>query len=118
MDEPLIDTEAADPELPEADEREGVAAQAREDVVPAAAQGRHQGSREMRAILVRDPNKLISVSVLSSPKLTENEVEAFSRMANVSDDVLRMIGKNRAWTKNYSVIVGLTKNPKTPWRCR
>jgi hypothetical protein len=35
-------------------------------------------------------------------------------MANVSDDVLRIIGKNRAWTKNYSVIVGLTKNPKTP----
>ena len=35
-------------------------------------------------------------------------------MANVSDDVLRIIGSNRAWTKNYSVIVGLTKNPKTP----
>jgi hypothetical protein len=35
-------------------------------------------------------------------------------MANVSDDVLRSIASNRAWTKNYSVVVGLTKNPKTP----
>jgi hypothetical protein len=61
---------------------------------------------------------LISVSVLSSPKLTENEVESFSRMANVSDEVLRMFGKNRAWTKNYSVIVGLTKKSLDPrWRC-
>lgn len=73
-----------------------------------------KGSREMRAVLVRDPNKLISASVLSSPKLTENEVEAISRMANVAEDVLRIIGSNRAWMKNYGIVVGLTKNPKTP----
>ena len=116
VDEPLIDTDtdAADPDLPEADEREGVAAKLAKMSFPQKLKAAIKGSKEMRAILVRDPNKLISVSVLSSPKLTENEVESFSRMANVSDDVLRMIGKNRAWTKNYSVIVGLTKNPKTP----
>jgi hypothetical protein len=73
-----------------------------------------KGSREMRAILVRDPNKMIAAAVLSSPKLTEQEVESIARMANVSDDVLRTIASNRAWTKNYSVVVGLTKNPKTP----
>jgi hypothetical protein len=73
-----------------------------------------KGSREMRALLIRDPNKMISASVLSSPKLTENEVEAFARMANVSEDVLRIIGSNRAWMKNYGVVVGLCKNPKTP----
>lgn len=73
-----------------------------------------KGSREMRAILVRDPNKMIAAAVLSSPKLTENEVEAIARMANVSDEVLRIIALNRAWTKNYVVVLGLTKNPKTP----
>jgi hypothetical protein len=73
-----------------------------------------KGSREMRAVLVRDPNKMIAAAVLSSPKLTEQEVESIARMANVSDDVLRTIGSNRSWTKNYSVVVGLTKNPKTP----
>jgi hypothetical protein len=73
-----------------------------------------KGSREVRAILVRDPNKMIAAAVLSSPKLTEKEVESIARMANVSDDVLRIIGSNRAWTKNYSIVVGLTRNPKTP----
>jgi len=73
-----------------------------------------KGSREMRAVLVRDPNKMISAAVMSSPKLSEQEVENISRMANVSEDVLRIIGANRAWMKNYGVVVGLTKNPKTP----
>ena len=73
-----------------------------------------KGTREMRAILIRDPNKMIAASVLSSPKLSEPEVESFARMANVSEDVLRTIGANRAWTKNYGVVVGLTRNPKTP----
>ena len=73
-----------------------------------------KGTKEERAILVRDPNKLVSAAVLSSPKLTESEVEQFAKMANVSEEVLRVIGQNRAWIKNYGVIAALTRNPKTP----
>lgn len=73
-----------------------------------------KGTRTQRAVLVRDSNKLVSAAVLSSPKLTESEVEAFAKMGNVSEDVLRVIGNNRAWTKNYTVIAALTRNPKTP----
>jgi len=73
-----------------------------------------RGSREMRTLLIRDPNKMIAAAVLSSPKLSEPEIEAFARMASISDEILRIIGSNRAWTKNYNVILGLTKNPKTP----
>ena len=73
-----------------------------------------KGTREMRAILVRDPNKMISASVLSSPKLTESEIESFARMANIPEEVLRIIGSTRAWMKNYGVVVGLTKNRRTP----
>ena len=73
-----------------------------------------KGTREVRSILIRDPNKMIAASVLSSPKLSESEVESYARMANVSEDVLRIIGQNRAWMKNYGVMLGLTKNPKTP----
>src|SRR5205823_14754974 len=43
-----------------------------------------KGSREMRAMLIRDPNKMISAAVLSSPKLTGPEIEAYSRMASLS----------------------------------
>jgi len=73
-----------------------------------------KGTREMRSILIRDPNKMIAAAVLSSPKLSESEVESFARMANVGEDVLRVIGSNRAWIKNYNVMLGLVKNPKTP----
>lgn len=73
-----------------------------------------RGTREQRAVLIRDPNRLVAAAVLSSPKLTETEVEAFARMANVSEEVLRIIGTNRSWIKNYAVVAALVKNPKTP----
>jgi len=73
-----------------------------------------KGTREQRAQLIRDPNRMVSAAVLSSPKLTEAEVESFSKMANVSEDVLRIIAMNRTWLKNYGVVLGLVKNPKTP----
>jgi hypothetical protein len=73
-----------------------------------------RGTREERAILVRDPNRLVAAAVLSSPKLTGQEVEAIAKMANVAEEVLRVIGTSRQWTKNYGVIAGLVRNPKTP----
>ena len=73
-----------------------------------------KGTREQRAQLIRDPNKLVASAVLSSPKLTDAEVEAFAKMANVSEEVLRVIGMNRTWLKNYGVVLGLVKNPKSP----
>lgn len=73
-----------------------------------------KGTKGQRAQLIRDSNKLVAAAVLSSPKLTESEVEAFAKMANVSEDTLRTIAMNRTWVKNYGVIAGLTRNPKTP----
>ena len=73
-----------------------------------------KGTREQRSQLVRDSNRMVATAVLSSPKLTDAEVETFTKMGNVSEDVLRIIGMNRNWLKNYGVIHGLVKNPKTP----
>jgi hypothetical protein len=73
-----------------------------------------KGSREQRAVLVRDPNRMIAAAVLSSPKLALTEVEAFARMANVSEDVLRTISMNRGWMRKLAVAAALVKNPKTP----
>ena len=33
-------------------------------------------------------------------------------MANVSEDVLRIIGTNRTWVKNYGVILGAGAEPE------
>lgn len=120
-DDPLIDTAPApadDAEIPEGPEGENARLSISQQVAKMGFSQRLKaavkGSREMRAMLIRDPNKMISASVLSSPKVTDNEVEAFSKMANVSEDILRIIASNRRWMKNYGVVVGLCRNPKTP----
>jgi hypothetical protein len=82
--------------------------------MPQKLKAAFKGTKEMRAILVRDPNKMICAAVMSSPKLTAQEVEVIARMASVSEDVLRMVGANRGWMKNYKIASGLTRNPNTP----
>lgn len=73
-----------------------------------------KGTREERAILIRDPNRIVTAAVLSSPKMNDTEVASIAKMQNVSEDVLRTIAKNRGWLKNYSVVLAVVKNPKTP----
>jgi hypothetical protein len=73
-----------------------------------------KGSREERAVLVRDPNRIVSTAVLGSPRLTEAEIESFSAMKNVSADILRQIGNNKDWSKRYTVVSNLVRNPRTP----
>ena len=73
-----------------------------------------KGSREERAILIRDPNKLVSVAVLSSPKMTEPEIESIAKMGSIAEEILRMIANTRAWMKRYGIVVALARNPKTP----
>jgi hypothetical protein len=115
VDEPLIDTDPAGAEEEQGDEERQSGVQALAMMTfPERLKAAMKGTREQRAILIRDPNKLIASSVLSSPKVSVPEVESFARMQNVSEDVLRIIGSNRAWLKSYGVILALTKNPKTP----
>lgn len=114
---PLIDTDpvAAVAEDEEDDAQRASDVQALTTMTfPQRLKAAMKGTREVRAVLIRDPNKLIAATVLSSPKVTLPEVETFARMQNVSDDVLRIIGTNRAWLKSYGVVLSLTRNPKTP----
>ena len=82
--------------------------------IPARLKVAMKGTREQRAVLIRDPNKIIAAAVLSSPKLSVTEVESFARMTNVSDEVLRVIGMTRGWVRKQAVAVALVRNPKTP----
>ena len=113
-DRPLVDT-AEDPGIADEEDDEGSAMQRLQQMtVPQKMSRAMKGTREERAILVRDPNKLISVAVLSSPKLTDSEVEAIAKMSSVSEEILRIISNNRNWVKNYVVVSALARNPKTP----
>jgi hypothetical protein len=115
VDAPLIDTAPDAEPVKEGEETEATALQRLQGMnVPQKVQRATKGSREERAILIRDPNKMISLAVLSSPKLTISEVEAFARAGNVSEECLRTIAMTRAWMKSYNVVTALTRNPKTP----
>jgi hypothetical protein len=114
VDEPLIDAVADDDENYDDEDRESVTQRIAKMNFTQRLKAATKGSKEMRSILIRDPNKMIASAVLSSPKLSDQEVAAFARMANVGDDVLRVIAHNRAWMKNYNVVLSLTKNPKAP----
>ncbi len=114
-EEALIDTSAKTDDVVDEKEDEKTALQRLQSMnVPQKVQRATKGSREERAILIRDPNKMISLAVLSSPKLTISEVESFARAGNVSEDCLRTIAFTRAWMKSYNVVAALTRNPKTP----
>jgi hypothetical protein len=111
----LIDTAPKTEEVDDDKDDEQTALQRLQNMnVPQKVQRATKGSREERAILIRDPNKMISLAVLSSPKLTITEVEAFARAGNVAEECLRTIAFCRAWMKNYNVVAALTRNPKTP----
>jgi hypothetical protein len=73
-----------------------------------------KGGSEARRTLIRDSNKVVQRAVLQSPRLTDQEVEAFAAMSSLTDEILRLIAKNRNFRKNYVVVRNLTNNPKTP----
>ena len=113
-DKPIIDA-APEPEIADDEDDEESAMQRLSKLsVPQKMSRATKGTREERAILIRDPNKLIAVAVLSSPKLTDSEVEAIAKMSSVSEEILRIISVNRNWMKNYVVASALARNPKTP----
>jgi hypothetical protein len=114
-DEPVVDDLAADDPESNAERRRQATVQRLAMLnVTEKVKAAMRGTREERGILIRDPNKLVSVAVLSSPKLSEQEVENFARMGSVSEESLRVIGTTRAWIKNYGIVKALCFNPKTP----
>ena len=116
-DAPIFDTgppAEEEPEVPTVEERASTVQRIAGLSVAQRMALAMKGTREERSILIRDPNKIVGVAVLSSPKLTETEVAAIARMASINDELLRMIANTRAWIKSYDVVLGLVKNAKTP----
>src|SRR5216684_3853781 len=73
-----------------------------------------KGGSEARRTLIRDNNKVVQRAVLQSPRLTDQEVEAFAAMSSLTDEILRLIASNRNFRKNYTVVRNLINNPKSP----
>jgi len=72
------------------------------------------GTREERSVLIRDTSRVVYRAVLSSPKVTESDVEGYAALKNVQQEVLRLIAMSRRFMKNYSVLKNIATNPRTP----
>ena len=121
VDKPLIDAaplEFVEDEVEQTEaDRESVMQKLSKMSFPERLKAAMKGTKEMRAILIRDPNKMISAAVLSSPKVSQAEAAVFARMASLSEDVLQAIGSNRAWMKSYAWWSAWRETQKRRWRC-
>lgn len=72
------------------------------------------GDAMTRKILIRDPKKIVSMAVLKSPRLSDNEITVFAGNKTLSEDLLSNIARNRQWTKDYATRRALVFNPKCP----
>jgi len=72
------------------------------------------GNAAARSILVRDPNRVVSMAAISSPAVSETEAKNAAQSREVSEDVLRFIGRKREWLRSYEIKRHLVNNPKTP----
>jgi hypothetical protein len=113
IDEAALAEAAAEAE-PDAAKRQTLIQRVAKMSVAERVQFAIKGGSEARRTLVRDSNKVVQRAVLQSPRLTDQEVEAFAAMTSLTDEILRLIAGNRKFRKNYSVVRNLLNNPKTP----
>jgi hypothetical protein len=74
------------------------------------------GTKTERLVLIKDANKLVQTAVLDSPKMAADEVLIHARNLSLPGEIIAKIANNREWTKNYTVLLALVENPKTPVR--
>jgi hypothetical protein len=72
------------------------------------------GNKEARALLLRDPNKLVALAAVTSPRITEGEVIVLATSRTANADVLRHIYTTREYVRNYTIKAALVRNPKVP----
>ncbi|MBI5560453.1 MAG: hypothetical protein HY883_04200 [Deltaproteobacteria bacterium] len=74
------------------------------------------GNKEAREILIKDSNKMVSFTVLGNPHITEDEIIKLTASTSTSDELLRLVVRNKEWLKSYHIRKNLIYNPKTPMK--
>lgn len=75
-----------------------------------------KGNKEARSLLIKESNKVISVSVIKNPRITDSEVLAICNNRTINDEILRIVCMKSDWIKHYSIQYALANNPKTPFQ--
>jgi hypothetical protein len=67
-----------------------------------------------RAILIRDPKKIVAIAAVKSPGMTDVEISKYAGLSTLAEEVIGYIANRRDWTKLYKVKLSLVNNPKCP----
>jgi hypothetical protein len=72
------------------------------------------GNEYCRQTLVRDPNRLVAMAAIRSPKITDSEIVKTAGNRVVAEEVIRYIASQRDFLRMYAVKLSLVQNPKCP----
>jgi hypothetical protein len=72
------------------------------------------GDATARAVLIRDPVKLVAMAAIKAPAVSDVEAARFAGANTLHEEVIRYIASRREWTRLYSIKLSLSMNPKTP----
>lgn len=72
------------------------------------------GGRGERDFLIKDNNRLVHMSAVTSPKVQLKDIQNWSANRMMPDGVLCYIAQHRRYRRIYTVVVNLVNNPKMP----
>ncbi len=112
--EAAITAALTNPPEGEKDEVTGLSeAQVRSLPIPVRLKLARGAPRTLRTILVKDKNPLVAVTVITGNAIGDAEVEQIAASRSVVEEVLETIARNRQFSRKYSVVHCLVKNPRT-----
>ena len=99
----------------ERDEKTGLSeSQIRVLPVPLKIKLTRGASRTLRAILIRDTNQSVALSVVNNAAMSDDEIAQVAASRSVIDEVLTVISRRREWLAKYKICLALAKNPRIP----
>jgi hypothetical protein len=72
------------------------------------------GNRDERNAILRDRDRTLHPFVLKNPRLDVDDVLAIARNAQMTADLLGLIGERKEWLARPAIALALAKNPRTP----
>jgi hypothetical protein len=72
------------------------------------------GTKDERAAVMRDINKMVHPYVLKNPQLGVDEVLAFAKMTTLAPELLKQIADRKEWAQRPEIAIALVRNAKTP----
>ena len=86
-----------EPEVPEPPEK-ALWAQIRDMSMGERVKLALRGNKDVRTLLLRDPNRQIQRLVLKNPRITEEEIMTIAKDRNSDEEILMLIADSRDWS--------------------